>query len=145
MGTIVTADVTATRVGKFQMPNVEGELAERGAVKWQMIPGKITIANGQFTYATSTQIPLDNLFDSTKSSYLGLVAATCRTVFAGNLAGGATYNHNVVFDWPNKKLKVLALPLTPAENEADDEVNDTTVLGSGSSITVEFIVMGQVA
>lgn len=144
MGTIVTADVTATRVGKFQMPNVEGELAERGAVKWQMIPGKITISTN-WTYATATQIPLDNLFDSTKSSYLGLVAATCRTVFAGNLAGGATYNHHVVFDWPNKKLKVLALPATPAENEADDEVNDTTVLGATNPMTVEFIVMGQVA
>ena len=144
MGTIVTADVTATRVGKFQLPNVEGELAERGAVKWQMIPGKITIASN-WTYATSTQIPLDNLFDSTKSSYLGLIPATCRTMFAGNLAGGATFNNHVVFDWPNKKLKVLALPLTPAENEADDEVADTTVLGATTSMTVEFVVMGQVA
>lgn len=143
MGTIVTADVTATIVGKFQLPNVEGELAERGALKWRMVVGTISIAD--FSYVAATQVPLDNLFDSTSTSYTGLVAASCRTMFVGRLSGGATFNNAVMIDWANKKMKVLALPATPAENEADDEVADTTVLGATNPITVEFIVMGRVA
>lgn len=139
MADIVAANVTAVKHYEITLPNVKGELKKAGVEEIRMVVGTITVATNA-DYDDTTEIPLDNLFDSTKTSYLGLAESTCKQVGTA-LYQGATFVFPVIFDWAGKKLRILALPATPTENEGFDEVADATAVGIG---TIQFTVIGKV-
>lgn len=138
MAKILAANVTCQKIRRFVLPNQDEELAERGQTRWYQYTGKITVATGT-EYDATTEIPLTNLFDSTHASYIGLDNNTCVSVGTSYYAG-ANFNFPVIFDWVNKKLRLLALPATPAEDEGFDEMTDNITVGVG---TIEFTVIGK--
>ena len=138
MADIVPANVSAVKIAELQQPNVVGELAERGATKWRSVLVKVTVATNT-DYNATTGIPLDNLFDSTKTSYLGLVQATCKSEYVG-VYHGTLFAPGYV-DWANKKLNLYSVNAAGANPQMMQNVN-VTGLGTG---TIELKVFGQVA
>ena len=140
---IAATDSVATHPIEMNLPNVYGEFAERGSVKWRLVVGKIDTSAGDGAYSAANEIGLDNLFNSATSSYIGLVASTCKALGFGLYVSG-TNMYPVYFDWPNKKARVLKVDASASggPEQPFTEVTNTTAIGDG---TIEFAVIGQVA
>lgn len=133
MADIIAANVTAVKLFDFLPPVREPGLPRR------IIGIRVTIATNT-DYDTTTEIPLDNLFDSTKTSYLGLKAASCVTFGTPQLVS-STNHWPVYLDWTNKKMRVLKIAANTASADvALLEMTDGVACGTG---TCDIMLCGE--
>lgn len=137
MADIVAANVTFTKTYEFTLGNAPDEPRGGLTPRMKMIIGTITTATNA-DYNDTTGIPLDNLFDSTKTSYIGLAAGSCVTVYASTYKG--TGFAETSFDWANKKLICYCLNAGGGATEVMKRAN-ITGLGTG---TMQVCVIGNV-
>lgn len=135
MADIVAANVTSVKL--FDMPMAP---REPGSVR-RMIGVRITVATNT-DYDTTTEIPLDNLFSTSASSYIALKKATC-TTFGTPQYVSSTNHYPAYFDWANMKLRILKTTANAASADVPlTELTDAVAVGTG---TCDVIVIGDEA